>query len=223
MTLLRGESALLEKASVVGAVGMERSQIRELHYITDMANVPSMLDQGILCHRLAIRTAQGHVSVADHEVQARRAGKRIWLGRYYRRLHDYANLYIDARNAMMFVLLQAGQGDLTVLAIDPAVLDLRGVVIADRNAASLAPRFLPSAEGIDALDEAVVTAKRWTDSQDAKQRRMAEVLVPSRVPSSFIRGAYVPDDDAAQRLQAHLGGRSLPIRVHPWLFFGSQP
>ena len=202
---------------------MERSQIQELHYITDMANVPSMLERGILCHRLATRTAKGHVSVADHEVQARRAGKRIWLGRYYRRLHDYANLYIDARNAMLFVLLQAGQGDLTVLAIDPAVLDLRGVVIADRNAASLAPRFLPSAEGIDALDEALVTAKRWTDSQDAKQRRMAEVLVPNRVPPSFIRGAYVPDDDAAQRLQAHLGGRSLPIRVHPWLFFGRRP
>jgi ssDNA thymidine ADP-ribosyltransferase, DarT len=158
---------------------MERSQIQELHYITDMANVPSMLEEGILCHRLAERTAQGHVSVADHEVQARRAGKRIWLGRYYRRLHDYANLYIDARNAMLFVLLQTGQGDLTVLAIDPAVLDLRGVVIADRNAASLSP--------------------------------------------SFIRGAYVPDEDAAQRLQAHLGSRALPIRIHPWLLFGGRP
>jgi hypothetical protein len=182
-----------------------------------------MLEEGILCHRLAERTAQGYVSVADHEVQARRAGKRIWLGRYYRRLHDYANLYIDARNAMLFVLLQTGQGDLTVLAIDPAVLDLRGVVIADRNAASLGPRFLPSAQGIDALDEAVVTAERWTDSPDARQRRMAEVLVPSRVSPSFIRGAYVPDEDAAQRLQAHLGSRALPIRIHPWLFFGGRP
>jgi ssDNA thymidine ADP-ribosyltransferase, DarT len=202
---------------------MERSQIQELHYITDMANVPSMLDQGILCHRLAARMARGHVSVADEEVQARRAGKRIWLGRYYRRLHDYANLYVDARNAMLFLLLQAGQGDLTVLAIDPKVLDLRGVVVADRNAASLAPRFLPAGEGIEALDEAVVTARRWTDSQEAKQRRMAEVLVPSRVPASFIRRAYVPDEDAAQRLQSHLGGRPLPIRVNPRLFFGIRP
>jgi ssDNA thymidine ADP-ribosyltransferase, DarT len=223
VTVLQGELAVLEQASAVGAVGMERSQIKELHYITDMANIPSMLEQGILCHRLAARTAQGHVSVADEEVQARRAGKRIWLGRYYRRLHDYANLYIDARNAMLFLLLQAGQGDLTVLAIDPKVLDLRGVVIADRNAASLAPRFLPSAQGIEALDEAVVTAKRWTDSQEAKQRRMAEVLVPGRVPPSLIRGAYVPDEDAAQRLQGQLGGRSLAIRVHPRLFFRGRP
>jgi hypothetical protein len=218
--VLQGESAVLEKAS---AVGMERSQIQELHYITDMANVPSMLEHGILCHRLAARTARGHISVADEEVQARRARKRIWLGRSYRLLHDYANLYVNARNAMLFLLLQAGQGDLTVLAIDPKVLDLRGVVIADRNAASLAPRFLPSAEGVDALDEAVVTAERWTDSQEAKQRRMAEVLVPSRVPPPFIHAAYVPDDDAAQRLRGHLGGGSLPVRVNPWLFFRSRP
>jgi hypothetical protein len=97
------------------------------------------------------------------------------------------------------------------------------VVVADRNAASLAPRFLPAGEGIEALDEAVVTARRWTDSQEAKQRRMAEVLVPSRVPASFIRRAYVPDEDAAQRLQSHLGGRPLPIRVNPRLFFGIRP
>jgi hypothetical protein len=220
VAVLQGESALLEKAS---AGGMERSQIQELHYITDMANVPSMLEQGILSHRLAARTARRHISVADEEVQARRASKRIWLGRSYRLLHDYANLYVDARNAMLFLLLQAGQGDLTVLAIDPKVLDLRGVIVADRNAASLAPRFLPSAEGIVALDEAVVTAERWTDSQEAKQRRMAEVLVPGRVPPSFIRRAYVPDDDAAGRLRGHLRGASLAIRVNPRLFFGSRP
>jgi hypothetical protein len=217
--MLQGEVALLEE---IWAVGMERSHIRELHYITDMANVPSMLEHGILCHRLAARTARGHVSVADEEVQARRANKRIWLGRSYRLLHDYANLYVDARNAMLFVLLRANQGDLAVLTVDPTVLDLRGVIVADRNAASLAPRFLPSAEGILALDEAVVTAERWTDSSEAKQRRMAEVLVPGRIPPSFIRGAYVPDDASAQRLRDHLSGRPLAIQVHPWLFFRSR-
>ena len=120
---------------------------------------------------------------------------------------------------MLFILLRAGQGDLTVLAIDPAVLDIQGVVIADRNAASLAPRFLPALEGIAALDEATVSAQWWNDSADAKQRRMAEVLVPDRVPSSFIRGAYVPDDQAATRLSGHLRRQFLPIQVHPWLFF----
>lgn len=88
---------------------MERSRIRELHYITDMANVASMLERGLLSNRLARRVASGHVSVADAEVQARRASKRVWVGRSSRPLHEYVNLYVHARNAMLFILLQAGR------------------------------------------------------------------------------------------------------------------
>lgn len=55
---------------------MEHSRIQELHYITDMANVASILERGILSNRLARRVV-GHVSVADADVQARRAGKRV--------------------------------------------------------------------------------------------------------------------------------------------------
>jgi ssDNA thymidine ADP-ribosyltransferase, DarT len=202
---------------------MERSRIHELHYITDMANVASMLAQGILSHRLARRVASGHVSVADAEVQARRASKRVWVGRSSRPLHDYANFYVHARNAMLFILLRSGQGDLTVLSIDPEVLDLDGVVVADRNAASFASLSLPAAEGIAVLDETAVFAEWWTSSFEAKQLRMAEVLVPDRVPPSLIKGAYVPDHAAAERLRSHLGGRSLAIQVNPWLFFRSAP
>jgi hypothetical protein len=108
-----------------------------------------------------------------------------------------------------------------VLSVDPEVLDLDGVVVADRNAASFASLFLPAAEGIAALDEAAVFAERWTSSYEAKQLRMAEVLVPDRVPPSLIKGAYVPDRAAAERLRSHLGSWSLATRVNPWLFFGS--
>lgn len=127
VAVLLREPAVQETTS---ALAMDRSQIQELHYITDMANVPSMLERGILCHRLAVRTAREHVSIADEEVPARRASKRIWLGRSYRFLHDYANLHVDARNAMLFLLLGAGEADLAVLAVDSTALDLRGVVVA---------------------------------------------------------------------------------------------
>jgi hypothetical protein len=201
---------------------MERSRIQELHYITDMANVGSILERGILSHRHAQRVASGHISVADAEVQARRASKRVWVGRSSRPLHD-ANLYVHARNAMLFTLLRSRKGDLTVLSVGPAVLELDGVVVADRNAASLASLFLPAAEGIAALDEGAVFAEWWTSSSEAKQLRMAEVLVPDHVPPSLIKGAYVPDRAADERLRNHLGGRSPATRVNPWLFFRSAP
>jgi hypothetical protein len=197
---------------------MDRSRVRELHYITHIANVASILDHGILSHRLVRRVASQHTTVASEEVQTRRADKKVWIGRSGRALHDYANLYFDARNAMLSFLLAQHQGDLTVLAVDPQVLDRRGVVVADRNAASAA-RFEPATTGIGLLDETAVFAEWWHDL-DAKQRRMAEVLVPNRVPATLIRGAYVPDPAAAQRLRAQLGDRALPIAVHRFLFFG---
>jgi hypothetical protein len=198
---------------------MERSRVRELHYITDIANVPSILEHGILSHRLVERLIGPHVTVASQEVQARRAGKRVWTGRSARALHDYANLYLDARNAMLYTLLRNRRGDLTVLAVDPEVLDLAGVLVTDHNAASAA-RIRPAAEGVEALDEAAVLATWWEDL-DAKQRRMAEVLVPDRVPPELVRLAHVPDRAALTRLQARLGDRQLVIRVNRRLFFRS--
>jgi hypothetical protein len=67
---------------------MERSRIQELHYITDMANVVSILARGILSRRLARRAVESHVSVASEDVQARRANKRVWVGGSSR-VHPY--------------------------------------------------------------------------------------------------------------------------------------
>jgi hypothetical protein len=199
---------------------MERSRIRELHYITDIANVPSILEHGILSHRRVERLVGPHVTVASPEVQSHRARKRIWTGSRSRALHDYANLYLDARNAMLYTLLRNQRGDLTVLAVDPQVLDLADVIVTDRNAASAA-RFRPAAEGIEALDEAAVFAGWWHESLAARQRRMAEVLVPDRVRPELIRLAYVPDRPAMKRLEALLGDRRLRIHVNRHLFFRS--
>jgi hypothetical protein len=199
---------------------MERSRVRELHYITDIANVASILEHGILSHRLVERLVGPHATIASLEVQKRRAGKRVWTGRSARPLHDYANLYRHARNAMLYTLLHNQRGDLTVLAVDPQVLDLADVVVADRNAAAAA-RFRPAAEGIEELDETAVFATSWHESADQRQRRMAEVLVPGRVPPELINRAYVPDHAAAARVRARLGNRRLAVRVHPQLFFRS--
>lgn len=198
---------------------MDRSRVRELHYITHIINVGSILDRGILSHREAKRQVRSHVAIADTGVQKRRAVKRVPIGGSSRALHDYANLYIHARNAMLRRLLSSHGGELIVLAVDPKVLDLPDVVVADRNAATAIVRFEPAGVGIDGLDEAAVFAEWWNHSQDAMQRRMAEVLVPGRIPPEFILGAYVADESARRRLLDQLGGRELRIRVDGWLFF----
>jgi hypothetical protein len=125
---------------------VDRSDLSELHYITPTANVPSILQHGILSFGRA--QSLGPASVAMKPVQNRRAGKRVPGGRP---LHDYANLYICARNPMLFVRSSQHQ-TLCVLAVRTDVLDLPGVVIADGNAASNYTAFWPSPEGLRKVD-----------------------------------------------------------------------
>src|SRR2546423_7579902 len=109
---------------------MNRSDITELHYITAIANVTSILQHGILSNTLAIELA--HDSVAMPEIQERRRNKHIPGARM---LHEYANLYFDAHNPMLSKCRQRNN-EICVLRVDPAVLDTAGVIVTDRNAAS---------------------------------------------------------------------------------------
>src|SRR5947199_2892755 len=118
---------------------MELNDISELHYIIPIVNVASVLERGLLCHKRAQHL--NHTSCANEDVQNRRASVKVPNGLP---LHSYVNLYIHARNAMMYVL--RNKETLCVLRIDSQVMSLPNVVVADRNAASGMAAFRPTVE-----------------------------------------------------------------------------
>jgi ssDNA thymidine ADP-ribosyltransferase, DarT len=168
---------------------MDRDEVRELHFITSIDNVGSILMRGILCHNRARRVP--HRSVASESVQDRRRRKSVPGGLS---LHSYANLYFHARNAMMLCL--QGDPDLIVIRVSPDVLDIPDTVVTDGNAASGPTRFYPSPGGLQYLDSSRIFAWSWNDQdpwvkKEKKRVRQAEVLVPYLVPSEYIEGCYV--------------------------------
>src|SRR5215510_9598227 len=96
---------------------MNRADVTELHYITAIANLPSIMAHGILSHTLADRLA--HDSVAMPEIQERRKNTQIPGARS---LHEYANLYFDAHNPMLSKC-RGRNGEICVLQVNAAVLD----------------------------------------------------------------------------------------------------
>ena len=76
---------------------MDRGRVTELHYITPIANLASIMACGLLSHRAAENVP--HESIALESAQDKRAGKGIPGGLA---LHEYVNLFFDARNAMMY-------------------------------------------------------------------------------------------------------------------------
>lgn len=196
---------------------MNRADITELHCITPIENVQSILEHGILSNRKAARLA--HTSVAMEEVQDRRRNKQIPGARA---LHEYVNLYFDAHNPMLSKCRKYNDV-LCVLRIEAEALDLPGVIITDRNAAKDFVRFYPLADGIRALDKEMVFARFWLnradpfDERERKAIKCAEVLVPDSLSPDLLVGAYVANQRALRAFEA-LGTRLLVV-INGAMFF----
>ena len=197
---------------------MRRDELDELHYITPIANVPSICELGILSHRRASRVE--HQSVAMPEIQDRRAHVVVPGGRP---LHEYANLYICARNPMMY--LRRGQdAELCIFRVSTNVLDLPRVVVTDANAAADSPyvRFAAAPGGLRIVDRGLTFAEYWTspdlfEQYRRKSAKCAEVLVPDLVPPRFLIGAYVSSENS--RTQFDGLSENVAATVNPHIFF----
>jgi hypothetical protein len=197
---------------------VERSQVQELHLITPLANLASILEHGVLSNERAATIE--HDSVADELIQERRDTVKVPGGR---RLHSYANFYFNARNCMMYKRLEHHKS-LGVISLSPKLLNIAGVVLADRNASTNAVLFGSVDEILPVLDYEVIHAQWWSKHEDYwdrlrhKQAMCAEALVPDVLPPSYIRGVYVSNDQAKSDCENSFDG-ALKFKVDQSLFF----
>jgi hypothetical protein len=210
-----------------GGFLMRREELVELHYITPHTpNLSSILQYGIQSHRrAAVGRRKGILepaSVAMQEVQDIREGVRVPGGR---ELHEYANLYLCARNPMMFKR-QERLLELCVLRINTTVLDIEGAVITDMNAAKRICRFAPAPDGLIHVDRAMVFAEDWRHPGDPiaydrhKAIKCAEVLIPDKVSPVYIIGAYVSCSEVATAVSRI--APDLPVTIDGPLFFREE-
>ncbi len=191
-------------------------RVTELHCIMPMANLPSVMDHGILSYERAAKIQ--HQSVALQPVQDKRDQKQVPGGL---KLHQYANLYFHARNPMMFKR-RAEAPNLCVLRVSTEVLNLEGIVLSDQNAASDYARFLHPRQW-RLLDFDAIYAIDWRHPGNPaayfrhSSQKCAEVLVPQWVNAGLLAGAYVVDDAAKKRLEAL--GLALPVTTDAMIFF----
>ena len=185
-----------------------------LYNIMPFRNISSVLSLGILSNFLAEKLP--HVSVAMNEVQSRRDKVNVPNGMP---LHQYANLYFDARNPMMY---KRQDEDICVLKISPRVLDLENVVISDRNASSDYASFHEPTKILDKLDYDMIYAKSWVDANyylmlKKKSVKCAEVLIPEKILPQYIIGAAVKNQEDKERLEGM--GFNKKIYIEKELFF----
>ena len=133
-------------------------------------------------------------------------------------LHEYVNLYICARNPMMYKRRES-HASLCVLRVSTNVLEKPGVVITDGNASSEFVRFSAAPGGLAIVDKELAFAEYWTHQDEIehwrrKRAKCAEVLVPDRVDPKFLIGIYLSSDAEARDLDM-----GLAVTIDRHLFF----
>jgi len=123
---------------------MKREELEELHFITLHSNLPTLLKYGIQSHRRAEIGRRRKIleagSVAMQEVQDIREGVRVPEGL---ELHEYANLYLCARNPMMYKR-HARHLEICVLRVSTDVLDMEGAVVTEYERSEAHSSLCPS-------------------------------------------------------------------------------
>ena len=196
---------------------MQSDELPELHYIAPIANLPSIVQRGLLCHRQA--ESLNPISVALGSVQERRKAVRIPGGLP---LHNYVNLYLNARNPMMY-LRKDEHEELVVLRIETRVLRRPGVVVTAGNAARKLARFYSPEPGLAVIHSMDLFAQYWSNSGNPerddrmKDLRCAEALIPHQLPMSEVFGAYVSCDNTFDRVTTLLPAHEVKISAE--MFF----
>jgi len=151
--------------------------IKYFYHITHVAHIPSIIEHGLLSHNEAHSKGYVQSDISNRTVNAlRNKNENI----YGLNLHDYVPLYIKVKNPMMFVRNTIDE-NLVVLTIKPEILNIKGSLFTNGNAASNRTQFFRNIEKIAQLDWGCLNNNYWNDYEDGKRKKCSEVLVPNQI------------------------------------------
>ena len=174
--------------------------VKSLYYITNIANLPSLCEQGILsANRIDSEITQfvsmyKWITDAKNDINRR---ERIKPLNGKSSLLDYASLYFQPRNPMMYrAIYETGAEKLAILEVANTVLNETGVLISDGNATDELTQFYPCVQGLkkNQQQSRVIQSEWWKKYDGSKRKIMAECLVPGLVKPEYIHSVIIPED-----------------------------
>jgi len=194
------------------------------YHITPVSNLPTILEHGLYSHTQLVRRKILFSVAYDSNIVERRG--RIPTGTR-RSLHEYVNLYLNPRNAMMYLVKVIERCDVAVVQVNSRVLDRKDVWLTDGNAAANATSFHPVDMKTLAQLRHQVDCESWNDPDESlkaenKRKMMAECLVPVHISPELIEVVYFNDLQSADKVIQSSSGVDIRLLVYPYLFFSSE-
>lgn len=201
---------------------MPKRIVKSLFYITHINNLPSIFQHGILSHRQVKARGVPFTPVYNAQIVANREqiatpdNKSLW---------EYANVYFQPRNPMLYkVLSETDKKDVVILGVKPQVLDSKGAFISLGNAAHSLSPLVDVKTGLQNINGEywqIINSDWWKTEDGTKRKIMAECLVPDGIPPAEIHSVYVANASVTERIRPALSGLPFPVEVavEPHMFF----
>ena len=186
---------------------MLETHIRSLYYIAHISNLSLILSRGILSQRIRSEENIQYAPIADRNIVSRRRDKQTPNGKS---LWDYANLFFQPRNPMLFrVINEKGAQNLVVFRVENTVFEEQGIFVSDGIAANYQTKFYRLSEGLEIFQthQKIFQSDSWISwnhDSDLRRKLMAECLVPNRVDPKHIQRFIVSDHTVSNSLKGQL-------------------
>lgn len=185
--------------------------------MTAISNLRSILERGLLSHNEAYKLKLPVTDISDQDVQDLRSIKRDSI--YNRPLHDYVCLYFSPRNPMLYVRRDM-QEDIVFLGINPHLLLEPNTIFSDGNAAAVNTKFYCGTAMLNELPWDTINARYWTNFEDGKRIKCAEVLVYRKVTIQNILKIFCYSGKQHSIVcEARPSSITIPVEVTTELYF----
>jgi hypothetical protein len=195
-------------------------EIRELYYISHIDNLKSILKNGLYSHSLIEKLGIEFTPIYNKSIVNMRKSRTVPDGRS---LWDFANLYFQPRNPMLFQIIRNDLLDkIAVIGFDKNVIDGDDVYLTDGNAAHSASKFYRPSQKQKILPviKRNIDTLFWDAKSGSKREIMAECLVAERVPGEYINSIYFGDYKTKYKVQEALGNpKTISFMLVPTMFF----
>lgn len=200
----------------------EYVEIEFLYNINHLKNLENIFVYGLLSrNELKKSNCLNNEDISNSSVQSRRAKKRV--DKEGHTLHDYANLYFDARNPMMYYeVCHVDINCLCVICVDKKVLDLKNTLVTDSNASKDMAMIMSPEEGVDLINFDKVKMRYWNHEDPSIKVenigiKCAEVLVFNNIPKEYFKRIKVCTDIAKEKVESlNLG---IKVEIDRDIFF----
>ncbi|MEW5827551.1 MAG: DUF4433 domain-containing protein, partial [Chloroflexota bacterium] len=166
---------------------MPERTVKSLYYISHINNLSSILQYGILSHRQVDAGKIPFTPVYNPEIVANREQR---LTPDKKSLWDYANVYFQPRNPMLYkVISETDKREVVIIGVKPQIVETKGAFISLGNAASSLSPLLDVKSGLQSINGEywqIINNDWWKTEDGTKRKIMAECLVPNGIPPTEI-------------------------------------